>query len=68
MEIYYRETLEDQGWYFRKRESRLSKTRVIFCRDNDVEETAVLELPDRVAERDYRYSLKIGWGINYGCD
>jgi len=64
VEAYYRDKLEEQGWFFRKKEVRLSRTRVIFC-GND--ETAVLDLPEVVTDKRYRYSLQIIWGIDYGC-
>jgi len=68
VEAYYEETLQQQGWYFIKKESFPPKARSIFCRDGDFEETAILELPNDTAATNYQYSLKIGWGIDYGCD
>ena len=64
---FYRETMEQNGWYFTKSESRLSKARTIFCRNDGTGEAAVLELPDSPHEKSYRYSLKLIWGIDYGC-
>jgi hypothetical protein len=67
VESFYRETLGQNGWYFTKKESRLSTTRAIFCRDSGTGDTAVLELSDRPGPKSYRYSLRFVWGINYGC-
>jgi len=64
VEGYYRKKLEEQGWYFMRKEVRLSRIRVIFC-GND--ENAVLDLPESVAQKSYQFSLTISWGINYGC-
>jgi hypothetical protein len=62
---YYLQELPDDGWTFLKQEERLSKTRILFCRN---QQTLILEFPGTSVQPLLEYSLSIVWGISYGCE
>jgi len=63
IDSYYRQQLEQRGWFFLKKEVRLSKARVIFCSKKG-DQVAMIELPESVRTTPYKYTLALNWGID----